>query len=340
LRRPQPGAEADFRPEAIVSLAARDFGFTPDRSIIEASTPFSAESRMSGTRLQDGTGLLKGAPEAVLATLGSKEPVGIAKLVEGIARTGGTPLLVAQGDTLLGVVHLKDVVRDGVKERMAQLRQLGIRSIMITGDNPLTAAAIAAEAGVDDWVANATPVRKLEYIREQQRQGRVIAMCGDGTNDAPALAQADLGVAMNLGTETARQASNMIDLDSDPMKLMEVIRVGRRLRLTRVALAAFAISTDVAKVAALLLAVVSVFYDNHLVLQMMRTASPYSAVLSAIIFNALALVALMWPALSGVRTWSAPVSTLVRKASITFGILGVLTPFVAIKAIGYVLPPL
>ena len=253
--------------------------------------------------------------------------------VEEIARSGGTPLLVADGARILGAIHLKDVIKPGVRERFAELRAMGIRTVMITGDNPLTAAAIAAEAGVDDFLAEATPEMKLDYIRKEQAGGRLVAMCGDGSNDAPALAQADVGVAMNSGTPAAKEAANLIDLDSDPTKLIEVVMVGKQLLISRGALTTFSIANDVAKYFAILPAMFVAAYPGLAVLNVMVLASPRSAILSAVIFNALILVALIPLALRGVKYVPASAAALLRRNLALYGLGGLVVPFVGIKAI-------
>ena len=241
--------------------------------------------------------------------------------------------MVARDRRLLGVVHLKDIIKPGIRERFAELRRMGIRTMMITGDNPLTAAAIAAEAGVDDFLAEATPERKLELIRGEQAQGRLVAMCGDGSNDAPALAQADVGVAMNEGTQAAREAGNLIDLDSDPTKLMEVVRVGKQLLISRGALTTFSIANDVAKYFAILPALFVTAYPELTALNVMDLASPQSAILSAVIFNALIIIALIPLALRGVRYAPASAAALLRRNLLIYGLGGLIVPFVGIKAI-------
>jgi K+-transporting ATPase ATPase B chain len=261
---------------------------------------------------------------------------------EVIAKTGGTPLAVARNGRLLGLVHLKDIVKGGIRERFAELRRMGIRTIMITGDNPLTAAAIAAEAGVDDFLAQATPENKLNLIREEQAKGKLVAMCGDGTNDAPALAQADVGVAMNTGTMAAREAGNMIDLDSDPTKLIEVVEIGKQLLITRGALTTFSIANDVAKYFAIIPAMFAVFYKNAggkgplEALNVMGLASPTSAILSAIIFNALIIVFLIPLALRGVKYRPLGASKILTRNLLIYGVGGIAVPFIGIKLIDMV----
>ena len=297
--------------------------------------PFSAETRLSGMDL-NGMRYRKGAVDAVLAFVGSSRSelaAPIAREVDRIAQRGGTPLLVSRDNNLLGVIELTDVVKPGIRERFASLRALGIRTVMVTGDNPLTAAAIAAEAGVDDVIAEATPLRKLERIRAEQEQGRLVAMCGDGANDAPALAQADVGVAMNEGTQAAREAANMVDLDSDPTKLLDVVRVGKELLVTRGALTTFSVANDVAKYFAILPALFAGIYPQLNVLNIMHLASPQSAILSAIVFNALIIIVLVPLALRGVRVQARSAAHLLRRNLLIYGLGGLVVPFVGIKLI-------
>jgi K+-transporting ATPase ATPase B chain len=254
-----------------------------------------------------------------------------------VAKSGGTPLAVARDGRLLGIVHLKDIVKGGIRERFAALRQMGIRTVMITGDNPMTAAAIAAEAGVDDFLAQATPENKLDLIRAEQAKGKLVAMCGDGTNDAPALAQADVGVAMNTGTVAAREAGNMVDLDSDPTKLIEVVEIGKQLLMTRGALTTFSIANDVAKYFAIIPAMFVAFYPQLQALNIMRLSSPESAILSAIIFNALIIIALIPLALKGVKYRAVGAGALLSRNLLIYGLGGVVIPFAGIKAIDILL---
>lgn len=249
---------------------------------------------------------------------------------------GGTPLAVAKGDKLLGIIHLKDIVKGGIRDRFAELRQMGIRTVMITGDNPLTAAAIAAESGVDDFLAQATPENKLELIREEQSKGKLVAMCGDGTNDAPALAQADVGVAMNTGTMAAREAGNMVDLDSDPTKLIEIVEIGKQLLITRGALTTFSIANDVAKYFAIIPAMFVAFYPQLQALNIMRLGTPQSAILSAIIFNALIIVALIPLALRGVKFRAIGAAAILRRNVAIYGLGGIIVLFIGIKLIDLV----
>ncbi|UTL92921.1 potassium-transporting ATPase subunit KdpB [Pseudomonas fluorescens] len=303
---------------------------------------FSAETRLSGIDFQQRR-YRKGAVDAVLAFVGMQRldlPAALAREVERIAQSGGTPLLVCLDKRLLGVIHLKDVVKPGIRERFAELRKLGIRTVMVTGDNPLTAAAIAAEAGVDDVLAEATPEKKLARIRQEQNDGRLVAMCGDGANDAPALAQADVGMAMNDGTQAAREAANMVDLDSDPTKLLDVVQVGKELLVTRGALTTFSIANDVAKYFAILPALFAAIYPQLGVLNLMHLASPQSAILSAIVFNALIIIVLIPLALRGVRVQAASAAHLLRRNLLIYGLGGILVPFAGIKLIDLLLTAL
>lgn len=306
----------------------------PARSDVKAIA-FSAETRLSGVDWS-GHSYRKGAVDAVLLYLGlSREemPAPLAREVERIAQSGGTPLLVAGDGRLLGAIHLKDVVKPGIRERFAELRSLGIRTVMVTGDNPLTAAAIAAEAGVDDLIAEATPEKKLQRIRAEQAEGKMVAMCGDGANDAPALAQADVGLAMNDGTQAAREAANLVDLDSDPTKLLDVVQVGKELLVTRGALTTFSVANDVAKYFAILPALFAGIYPQLGALNLMKLHSPQSAILSAIVFNALIIIALIPLALRGVRVKALDAASLLRRNLLIYGLGGILAPFVGIKVI-------
>jgi K+-transporting ATPase ATPase B chain len=317
--------------------------------------PFTAQTRMSGVDL-DGVSIRKGAVDAVLAYIGggtttpvrlsaggggtatamptvSRSAREVTQIADRIAQQGGTPLAVAKGDRLLGVIHLKDIVKGGIRERFAELRRAGIRTVMITGDNPLTAAAIAAEAGVDDFLAQATPEDKLKLIRAEQAGGKLVAMCGDGTNDAPALAQADVGVAMQTGTMAAREAGNMVDLDSDPTKLLEIVAIGKQLLMTRGALTTFSIANDVAKYFAIIPAIFIAFYPQLAALNIMYLGTPQSAILSAIIFNALIIVALIPLSLRGVRYRPQSAASVLRRNLLIYGIGGIVVPFPGIKLI-------
>jgi len=300
---------------------------------------FSAQTRMSGVDL-DHRSVRKGATESVIEFVkehGGSIPPGLTVVTDHIARSGGTPLVVADGPRVLGVIHLKDVVKGGMRERFDQLRAIGIRTIMITGDNPLTAAAIAAEAGVDDFLAQATPKQKMDLIKKEQAGGRLVAMTGDGTNDAPALAQADVGVAMNTGTMAAKEAGNMVDLDSNPTKLIEVVAIGKQLLMTRGALTTFSIANDVAKYFAILPAMFSVTYPAIGALNVMRLHSPESAVLAAVIFNALIIIALIPLALRGVSYKPMSAAALLRRNILVYGVGGIIAPFPGIWIIDVLL---
>jgi K+-transporting ATPase ATPase B chain len=334
---------ADETPEgrSIVVLAKEKYNLR-GREVAEKDAhfiPFSAYTRMSGVDM-NGRQLRKGATEAVIRFVeeeGGKVPANFREASEHVSRSGGTPLAVADGARMLGVIHLKDIVKGGMKERIAQLRAMGIRSVMITGDNPLTAAAIASEAGVDDFLAQATPKDKLEYIRKEQAEGRLVAMTGDGTNDAPALAQADVGLAMNSGTMAAKEAGNMVDLDSNPTKLIEVVAIGKQLLITRGALTTFSIANDVAKYFAIIPAMFMVTYPALGNLNIMRLHTPQSAVLAAVIFNALIIIALVPLALRGVKYRPQAAAGLLRRNLLVYGIGGLLVPFPGIWAIDQLL---
>jgi len=354
---------ADETPEgrSIVVLAKEKYGIR-GRDLAELGAnfiPFTAQSRMSGVEV-DGSWVRKGAVEAILnylnapsAAVGSTSAVLVLQpvvsadavrevqaIADAIAKSGGTPLAVAKDGTLLGVVHLKDIVKGGIRERFAELRRMGIRTIMITGDNAMTAAAIAAEAGVDDFLAQATPEDKLKLIRTEQAKGKLVAMCGDGTNDAPALAQADVGVAMNTGTQAAREAGNMVDLDSNPTKLIEVVEIGKQLLMTRGSLTTFSIANDVAKYFAIIPAMFVAFYPQLQTLNIMNLSTPQSAILSAIIFNALIIIALIPLALKGVRYRPIGAAPLLRRNLLIYGVGGIIIPFVGIKAIDLIVTAL
>jgi len=347
---------ADETPEgrSIVVLAKEKYGIR-GRDLAELRAnfiPFTAQSRMSGVEV-GSSWVRKGAVEAILNHLTtpassvtssgavrelrpavSSEMVReINAIADEIAKAGGTPLAVAKDGKLLGVIQLKDIIKGGIRERFAELRRMGIRTVMITGDNPTTAAAIAAEAGVDDFLAQATPEHKLKLIRDEQANGKLVAMCGDGTNDAPALAQADVGVAMNTGTQAAREAGNMVDLDSNPTKLIEVVEIGKQLLMTRGALTTFSIANDVAKYFAIIPAMFVAFYPQLQALNIMNLSTPQSAILSAIIFNALIIVALIPLALRGVRYRPIGAGPLLRRNLLIYGVGGVIIPFIGIKAI-------
>ena len=331
---------ADETPEGrSVVVLAKKFGIR-ERQIHEMAganfIKFTAQTRMSGVDL-DGVQYRKGATDAIRSFVSTPMPAPVERAVENISRSGGTPLVVATREKVLGVIHLKDVVKGGIKERFAQLRKMGIKTIMITGDNQLTAAAIAAEAGVDDFLAEAKPEDKLALIRREQTGGRMVAMIGDGTNDAPALAQADVGVAMNTGTQAAKEAGNMIDLDSNPTKLLEVIEIGKQLLITRGSLTTFSIANDVAKYFAIIPAMLMVTFPAIAPLNVMRLHNPDSAILSAVIFNALIIIALIPLALRGVKFKPIGALAILQRNLIIYGGGGVLLPFVGIKAIDVVI---
>ncbi len=357
---------ADETPEgrSIVVLAKEKYGIRErDMASLNVTfVPFTAQSRMSGVE-GDGITIRKGAVDSVLALVdgvpgmgapsgGARTDVMVASktspavtreiqaISEDIAKSGGTPLAVARDGRLLGVIHLKDIVKGGIRERFVELRRMGIRTVMITGDNPMTAAAIAAEAGVDDFLAQATPEDKLKLIRDEQAKGKLVAMCGDGTNDAPALAQADVGVAMNTGTVAAREAGNMIDLDSDPTKLIEIVEIGKQLLMTRGALTTFSIANDVAKYFAIIPAMFLAFYPQLQALNVMRLHSPESAILSAIIFNALIIVALIPLALRGVEYRAIGAAALLRRNLLVYGLGGIVLPFIGIKLVDVIISAL
>ncbi|MBP0112622.1 potassium-transporting ATPase subunit KdpB [Bradyrhizobium vignae] len=351
---------ADETPEgrSIVVLAKEKYGIR-GRDMAELGAtfvPFTAQTRMSGVNA-GGSSVRKGAVDAILNYIGGGAPIAIASgnaaralqpaalseagreisaIADEVAKSGGTPLAVAKDGKLLGIVQLKDIVKGGIRERFAELRRMGIRTIMITGDNPMTAAAIAAEAGVDDFLAQATPEDKLKLIRDEQAKGKLVAMCGDGTNDAPALAQADVGVAMNTGTQAAREAGNMVDLDSNPTKLIEVVEIGKQLLMTRGALTTFSIANDVAKYFAIIPAMFLAFYPQLGVINVMNLSSPQSAILSAIIFNALVIIALIPLALKGVAYRAVGAGALLRRNLLIYGLGGIVVPFIGIKAIDLV----
>ncbi|SCB12693.1 K+-transporting ATPase ATPase B chain [Bradyrhizobium yuanmingense] len=348
---------ADETPEgrSIVVLAKEKYGIR-GRDMAELGAtfvPFTAQTRMSGVDA-GGSSVRKGAVDAMLNYVGGGAPTAVASgnaarsmqpaalsepgreiqaIADDVSKSGGTPLAVAKDGKLFGIVQLKDIVKGGIRERFAELRRMGIRTIMITGDNPMTAAAIAAEAGVDDFLAQATPEDKLKLIRDEQAKGKLVAMCGDGTNDAPALAQADVGVAMNTGTQAAREAGNMVDLDSNPTKLIEVVEIGKQLLMTRGALTTFSIANDVAKYFAIIPAMFLAFYPQLNVLNVMNLSSPQSAILSAIIFNALVIIALIPLALKGVAYRAVGAGALLRRNLLIYGLGGIVIPFIGIKAI-------
>ncbi|MHB2008414.1 MAG: potassium-transporting ATPase subunit KdpB, partial [Acidobacteriaceae bacterium] len=330
---------ADETPEgrSIVVLAKETYGLRGrDLATMHAEfVPFSATTRMSGINV-DGRTIRKGAADSIAAYLqasGGLLSDEVRADVEGIARSGGTPLVVAENNRALGVIHLKDIVKGGMRERFAQLRAMGIRTIMITGDNPLTAAAIAREAGVDDFLAEAKPKDKMDLIRREQAEGKLVAMTGDGTNDAPALAQADVGVAMNTGTQAAKEAGNMVDLDSNPTKLIEIVEIGKQLLMTRGALTTFSIANDVAKYFAIIPAMFAATFPVLAALNIMHLRTPQSAILSAVIFNALIIVALIPLALRGVKYRPMNAEILLRNNLLLYGLGGIVLPFLGIKLI-------
>ncbi len=334
---------ADDTPEgrSIVALARTKFNIAEkDPKALNATfIPFSAEQRISGIVIDDRH-IMKGAGDAIASYVQTKKgtvPIEIKQQIEEVARQGGTPLTVCEDGKVLGVIYLKDVVKPDIKQRLAELRKMGIKSVMITGDNPLTAAAIASEAGVDDFIAQATPEAKLKYIRKMQEGGELVAMVGDGTNDAPALAQSDVAVAMNSGTQAAKEAGNMVDLDSDPTKLIEIVEIGKQLLMTRGALTTFSISNDLAKYFAIIPAAFATTYPALSKLNIMGLASPTSAVLSAVIFNALIIIALIPLALKGVAYRPTSASVMLRRNIFVYGVGGLVTPFIGIKIIDMIL---
>src|SRR4051794_23397888 len=330
---------ADETPEgrSILAFARERFGIAapappPGARVV----PFTAQTRISGLDV-DGARYRKGAVDSLVRATGADLPPALAQAVDRIARQGATPLAVAKDGRLLGAIELKDIVKPGMRDRFAALRRMGIRTVMVTGDNRLTAAAIAAEAGVDDFLAEATPEDKLRYIRNAQAEGRLVAMAGDGTNDAPALAQADVGLAMQTGTQAAREAGNMVDLDSGPTKLIEVVEIGKQLLITRGALTTFSIANDVAKYFAILPAIFVASYPELQALNVMRLTSPESAILSAVVFNALIIVALVPLALRGVGYAPVGAAALLRRNLLLYGVGGVVAPFLGIKLIDLLL---
>jgi potassium-transporting ATPase ATP-binding subunit len=334
---------ADETPEgrSIVVLAKEKFGIRERELEATAAqfVPFTAQTRMSGVDMT-GRSIRKGALDAVekhLDAVGSHLPPLVKRMAEEIARRGATPLIVTEGTTALGVIELKDIVKGGIRERFAEMRRMGIKTMMITGDNPLTAAAIAAEAGVDDFLAEATPEAKLKLIRDIQAEGRLVAMCGDGTNDAPALAQADVAVAMNTGTQAAKEAGNMVDLDSNPTKLIEVVEIGKQMLITRGSLTTFSIANDIAKYFAIIPAAFATTYPALNALNVMHLATPQSAILSAVIFNALIIICLIPLALKGVAYRALGAGALLRRNLLVYGLGGVVVPFLGIKLIDMLL---
>ncbi len=337
LRAALMASLADETPEgrSILELGREQHALVEETPKGATSIAFSATTRMSGLDTGDMQ-WRKGAVDAVYKLVGldaKSVPAEVAAAVDRIARSGGTPLAVAENGALMGVIHLKDVVKPGVKERFADLRRMGLRTVMITGDNPVTAATIASEAGVDDFLAEATPEDKLRLIREEQAKGRLVAMCGDGSNDAPALAQADVGVAMQTGTQAAREAGNMVDLDSDPTKLIEIVEVGKQMLITRGALTTFSIANDVAKYFAIIPAMFVVSLPALGAINVMRLGNPHSAILSAVIFNALIIVALIPLALKGVKYRAIGAAKLLSRNLLIYGVWGIVAPFIGIKLI-------
>jgi len=343
---------ADETPEgrSIVVLAKEKFGLRArEMHELEATfVPFTAQTRMSGVDLHaNGTQptmrVRKGAAEAVrgfVESAGGMFPQTVAKTVDEISHRGGTPLVVASDMMTLGTIELKDVVKGGIKDRFAQLRKMGIKTVMITGDNPLTAAAIAAEAGVDDFMAQATPEQKLKRIRHEQSEGHLVAMTGDGTNDAPALAQADVGVAMNTGTQAAREAGNMVDLDSNPTKLLDIVEIGKQMLITRGSLTTFSIANDVAKYFAIIPAMLMTRFSEIAPLNIMHLRSPTSAILSAVIFNALIIIALIPLALRGVAYKPMGALAILQRNLLIYGFGGLVVPFIGIKLIDLIITAL
>jgi K+-transporting ATPase ATPase B chain len=331
----------DETPEgrSILTFVRDRHGIAPERPEAAVVIPFTANTRVSGLD-HEGRAWRKGAVDSILKLTGQAAPPEFAHAVDRVARAGSTPLAVTADGRLLGLIELKDIVKPGIKERFAELRRMGIRTVMVTGDNRITAAAIATEAGVDDFIAEATPVDKLNYIRAAQAEGRLVAMCGDGTNDAPALAQADVGVAMQTGTQAAREAGNMVDLDSDPTKLIEIVEIGKQLLITRGALTTFSIANDISKYFAILPAIFVATYPELGALNVMHLSTPQSAIMSAVIFNALIIVALVPLALRGVKFRAVGAAALLRRNLMIYGVGGILAPFAGIKAIDMVLTAL
>jgi K+-transporting ATPase ATPase B chain len=331
----------DDTPEgrSILSFARDRFSISVEKPADGVVIPFSANTRLSGLDA-GGRSWRKGAVDSVLKQIKEAPPAAFTQAVERVSRAGSTPLAVTEDGRLMGVIELKDIVKPGIRARFAELRRMGIRTVMVTGDNRITAAAIATEAGVDDFIAEATPQDKLDYIRRAQAEGRMVAMCGDGTNDAPALAQADVGVAMQTGTQAAREAGNMVDLDSDPTKLIEIVEIGKQLLITRGALTTFSIANDISKYFAILPAIFVATYPELAALNIMRLSTPQSAIMSAVIFNALIIVALVPLALRGVKFRAVGAAALLQRNLLIYGVGGIVAPFAGIKAIDLVLTAL
>jgi K+-transporting ATPase ATPase B chain len=335
---------ADETPEgrSIVTLAEERYGLTPVDMPDAELVPFTAQTRMSGIEW-NGRSIRKGAADSVRRWVegqGGSVPADLEPIVERIARSGGTPLVVAEGPRVLGVIHLKDTVKTGISEKFSEMRAMGIKTIMITGDNPLTAAAIADEAGVDEFMAEATPEEKMARIKKEQAGGNLVAMTGDGTNDAPALAQADVGVAMNTGTQAAKEAGNMVDLDSDPTKLMDIVEIGKQLLITRGSLTTFSVANDVAKYFAIVPAMFQGVFPRLKTLNIMNLDNPHSAILSAVIFNAIIIVLLIPLALRGVRFKAMGAQAILRRNILIYGVGGIVAPFVGIKLIDLIIAAL
>ena len=332
---------ADETPEgrSIVALAKSRYGLDAPKLGAEGRiVAFSAHTRISGVDLPERA-LRKGAVDAIIAQAQSV-PDDFTQIVDRISRAGGTPLGMLDNGRILGVIHLKDIIKPDIKERFSALRAMGIKTVMVTGDNPITAGAIAGEAGVDDFIAQAKPEDKLAYIRKEQQGGRLIAMCGDGTNDAPALAQADVGVAMQTGTQSAREAGNMVDLDSDPTKLIEIVQIGKQLLMTRGSLTTFSIANDLAKYFAIIPALFVVTYPELAAINIMKLSSPQSAILSAVIFNALIIIALIPLALKGVEYRPVGAAALLKRNLLIYGLGGIIAPFIGIKVIDLIVSTL
>jgi K+-transporting ATPase ATPase B chain len=332
---------ADETPEgrSIVTLAEERYGLPPSDLADAELVPFTAQTRMSGIEWE-GRSIRKGAADSIrrwVADQGGQAPDDLEPIVERIAVTGGTPLVVAEGPKVLGVIHLKDTIKRGMVERFAEMRVMGIRTVMITGDNPLTAKAIADEAGVDEFMAEATPEEKMARIRAEQAGGNLVAMTGDGTNDAPALAQSDVGVAMNSGTQAAKEAGNMVDLDSNPTKLLEIVEIGKQLLITRGSLTTFSIANDVAKYFAIIPAMFQGVFPQLKTLNVMKLDNPHSAILSAVIFNAIIIVLLIPIALRGVKFRPMSAAAVLRRNLLIYGIGGVIAPFIGIKLIDLII---